>query len=53
MTIKLFSKLDYTATIPYGDTVLIVPPYSRGLLVPDEKKLGKLPKGIQAVKEKK
>lgn len=52
MVVKLFSKLDYTTSIPYGDTEIIIPPYARGLEVLDEKKLGELPKGIQMVKER-
>lgn len=53
MAVKLFSKLDYTVLIQYGDTNIVVPPFSRGLLVDDEKKLGQLPKGVQKVEVKK
>lgn len=52
MAVKIFSRLDHTVLIPYGDTNLVVPPYARGLEVKEDKKLGELPKGIQIVKVK-
>ena len=52
MTVKLFSRLNYTVMIPYADSEIIVPPYVRGLEILDEKKLGKLPDGIQLVRER-
>lgn len=52
MAVKLFSKLDHTEFVNYGDTKIVIPPYSRGLVVQDEKKLGELPKGIQKIKVK-
>lgn len=50
MAVKLFSKLDYTVTVPYGKSSIMVPPYARELLVTNEKELGALPMGIKSVK---
>lgn len=52
MSVKLFSKLDYTVTIPYGDDSLPIPPFARNYVVPDESKLGKLPMGITKIEIK-
>lgn len=52
MAVKLFSKLDYAVTIPYGKSKIMIPPYARELTVMNEKALGELPHGIQIVKIK-
>lgn len=50
MAVKLFSKLDYTVTVPYGKSNIMIPPFARELFVANEKELGTLPKGIKSIK---